>query len=70
MIGVEEKEQIRRAYFVEKKSKRQIGRERQHTWETIDKALTNAGASVYHLGKPRERPVIGDSLPYSSVVTH
>lgn len=60
MIGVEEKEQIRRAYFVEKKSKRQIGRERQHTWKTIDKALTNAGSEVYHLSRARVRPVIAD----------
>jgi transposase len=60
MIGVEEKEQIRRAYFVDKKSKRKIARERQHTWKTIDKALTHAGPGVYRLTKPRPRPVVGE----------
>ncbi len=39
MITVEEREAIRRAYYLDRKSKRQIAREQGHSRKTIDKAV-------------------------------
>lgn len=59
MIKVDKIEQIRRAYYVEGKSMRQIEREQHHSWRTIKKALANAEASSYTLKEAREAPVLG-----------
>jgi len=45
MISVEQREQIRRAYFLEHKSMRQIARELGHSRETVVKCRPH----VYHL---------------------
>lgn len=42
MIQVDEREQIRRAYFVEQQSVRRIARDLGHSRPTIRKALTSA----------------------------
>ena len=60
MITVEDREQIRRAYFVEHKSLRQIGRETGHSRRTIEKALQSAEPSPYTLKAPRAAPVLGE----------
>ena len=59
MIKVEDREKIRRAYFVEKKSIREIARELHHGRETVKKALESAAPATYTLEKPRPAPVLG-----------
>ena len=59
MLPVDEREQIRRAYYVEHKPKRQIARERGHARTTVDKALSDAALAGYHLSQPRSAPVLG-----------
>lgn len=59
MLNVDEKEQIRRAYFIEGKSIRRIARERRHDRRTVRAAIRDASPSRYKLTKPRTRPVLG-----------
>ena len=59
MISVEDREQIRRAYFIEKKSQRQIARELGHSRKTVRKAIESAEAMEYTLRQPRSSPVLG-----------
>lgn len=63
MIKVDKIERIRRAYYVEGKSMRQIAREYQHSWHTVKKALASAEAGRYTLKEPRDAPVLG---PYKA----
>lgn len=63
MIKVEERETIRRAYYIEEKSIRQIARELHHSRETIRKAIAAADPEPYTLQKPRRSPVLG---PYKA----
>ena len=65
MIKVDKIERIRRAYYVEGKSMRQIAREYQHSWHTVKKALASAEAGHYSLKEPREAPVLG---PYKAQI--
>ena len=58
MISVEDREQIRRAYFIEQKSLRQIASELHVSRKTIGKALASAEADVYTLKKPRPAPIL------------
>jgi transposase len=58
MISVEDREQIRRAYFIEQKSLRQIASELHISRKTIAKALASAEADVYTLKKPRPAPML------------
>lgn len=59
MINVEDREKIRRAYFVEHKSQRQIARETGHSRKTVKKAIESAEAEEYTLRKARPAPVLG-----------
>ncbi len=59
MITVEKREEIRRAYYVEKKSIRQIARELEVSRPTIRKAVTGAAAVKYELKQPRLAPKLG-----------
>jgi len=59
MLTVEDREVIRRAYFIEEKSIREIARERHHSRKTIRKALASAEAEQYTLTQPRSAPVLG-----------
>lgn len=59
MISVEDREQIRRAYFIEQKSLRQIAHELHVSRKTIAKALASAAADVYTLKAPRPAPILG-----------
>jgi transposase len=63
MIKVSKIEQIRRAYYLEGKSMRQIEREYHHAYKTIKKALGSAAAGSYTLKEPRDAPVLG---PYKA----
>jgi len=59
MITVDDHEQIRRAYFIDQKSKRQIARELQHSRSLVDRAVASSEAPGYHQAKPRAVPVLG-----------
>ena len=59
MISVEKREKIRRAYFVEKKSQRQIAREIKCSRDTVKKAIESAESGTYILRQPRPARVLG-----------
>lgn len=61
MIRVEEREKIRRAYFIEHKRMRQIAKELRHSRETVKKAIESAEPGGYRLKKPRPALVLGPS---------
>jgi transposase len=59
MISVENREQIRRAYFKDKKSLRQIAAELHIARKTVRKAIELAEAETYKLSEPRPAPILG-----------
>jgi transposase len=59
MISVQDRERIRRAYFIENKSMRQIAQELGHSRDTVKKAIESAKPGNYTLTKPRPAPVLG-----------
>jgi transposase len=59
MIQVDEKEQMRRAFYLEDKTIRQIARERHHSRDTVKEALTDPSSSEYDLQGSRDCPVMG-----------
>jgi transposase len=59
MRTVEDYEAIRRAYFLEGKSIREISRQLKHGRALVRKAITHAKPPGYHLSKPRSKPVLG-----------
>jgi len=63
MITVEDREKIRRAYFIEKKSQRQIAKELGCSRDTVKKAIESAEPGRYTLTQPRPAPVLG---PYKT----
>ncbi len=63
MITVDEKEAIRRAYYVEKKPIRQIQRELGYHRQTIRKALEGGKVPCYSRRKPRPSPVLDPVKP-------
>lgn len=65
MINVEQREKIRRAYFVEEKSIRQVARELKCSRRTVRKAIASAAPASYTLTVSRAAPVLG---PYKERV--
>ena len=65
MISVEDREKIRRAYFIEKKTIRQIAREFHVARKTVDKAIESAEAESYTCREPRPAPMLG---PYKQQI--
>lgn len=63
MITVQRREQIRRAYFVEHKSIRQIARELACSRQTVSQAIASAERSTYTQKVARAAPVLG---PYKA----
>lgn len=59
MISVNDRESIRRAYFVEHKSIREIAKEKGHSRKTVRKALESAEPGQYKLQEKRISPVLG-----------
>ena len=59
MISVEDREKIRRAYFIEKKSLRQIAKELRVARKTVRKAIASAEPEPYTLSEPRSAPILG-----------
>jgi len=62
---VDQREEIRRAYYVDGKSIRRIAREGHHDRRTVRKALRDAGPPRYTLQQPRARPILG---PYVELI--
>jgi transposase len=67
MIQVEDREQIRRAYFIDGKSVRQIARELGHSRTTVRQAIAAAEPNPYTLTMPRAAPVLG---PFKAAPDH
>src|SRR3974377_146374 len=65
MLTVDEKEVIRRDYFLHRKSMRQIARERHHSRKTIRKAIYDPGVPVYTRSRPALKVAIG---PFQEVI--
>lgn len=63
MLQVDDKEKIRRAFFLDNKSQRQIAQEFHHSRRTIAAALVNAKPSTYELYAPRASPVLARYKP-------
>ncbi|MCP4684417.1 MAG: IS21 family transposase [bacterium] len=59
MISVEDRERIRRAYFNEEKSIREIAQETGHSRPTVRKAIQSAKPTPYTLKVTRPAPVLG-----------
>jgi len=59
MIKVEDIEAIRRAYFIEGLSMREIARTLHHGRRLVKKAIADPGPYQYQLRKPRATPVLG-----------
>ena len=59
MIDVDEKELIRRDYFLQGLSMRRIARERGHSRQTVRRALEDPGTPVYHRRDTYPRPALG-----------
>ncbi len=60
---MDQKEIIRREYFIKRKSMREIAREFRHSRKTIHKAIMDPGIPVYTRKKPHGKPVTGPYLP-------
>ena len=58
MIQVDEKETIRRLYFIKRHSIRQIAEELNHSRKTVRKAIADASVPQYRLTAPRSSPVM------------
>ena len=65
MIQVDEKEKIRRLYFIKRHSIRKIAREHHYSRKTVRKAIQDASVPEYHLSVPKSYPVMG---PYLAVI--
>ena len=59
MVTVDEREIIRRAYYLEHKTIRQIARELKRSRTTVEKAIDEAKPTGYKLTEPRPAPVLG-----------
>jgi transposase len=65
MLTVQNYEQIRRAYYVNEKSIRQIEREFGHSYWTVRKALDSSEPTPYRLSQAKVAPVLG---PYQAQI--
>ena len=65
MIRVDEKERIRRAYFLQRKSIRQIARELRHARRTVRKAVYDPSPPRYTRVVPAAKPVLG---PFTAII--
>ena len=65
MVKVDEKERIRRAYFFQRKSIRQIARELHHARRTVRKAIYDPAPPRYTRVAPAIKPVLG---PFTAII--
>src|SRR5437879_13831997 len=59
MISEDARERMRRAYYLEKKTLRQIAREEGYSRVTIQKAISDASPRTYTMTQPRPAIVLG-----------
>src|SRR5438132_5713002 len=59
MISEDARERMRRSYYLEKKTLRQIAREEGYCRETIKKAISDASPRTYNMTQPRPAIVLG-----------
>jgi transposase len=59
MIDVESWEEIRRAYYLDQKSIREIERETGHAWRTVKRIIESGEPSKYVLKEGRDAPKLG-----------
>ena len=64
-LDEEAKERIRRSYYLDRKSMRQIAQEEGYSRPTIEKAIANQSTNPYHLRRPKPSPIFG---PYQARV--
>jgi transposase len=65
MLTVEQKEIIRRDFFIHRKSMRQIARDRHVSRKTIRKAVYDPGVPVYTRSRPAPKGTIG---PFEEII--
>jgi transposase len=65
MIQVDEKETIRRLYFIQRHSIREVAKELHHSRKTVKKAISDASVPEYHLAKARSSPVMD---PFKAII--
>ena len=63
MIKVDEKENIRRLFFIKRYSVRRIAREYHYSRKTVRKAIQDSAVPEYHLTRPKPYRVMGSYLP-------
>ena len=63
MIQVDEKEKIRRLYFLKRCSIRRIAREHHYSRKTIRNAINDASVPRYHRSVPKPYRIMGPFLP-------
>lgn len=63
MIKVDEKENIRRLYFIKRQSVRRIARENHYSRKTVRKAIADASVPEYHRSASKPYRVMGSYLP-------
>jgi len=65
MINVEHWERIRRAYYIDQKSMREIMRETGHAWRTVKRIIESTEPARYVLQQARRAPQLG---PYKEEI--
>jgi transposase len=63
MIKVDEKENIRRLFFIKRYSVRRIAREYHYSRKTVRKAIQDSAIPEYHLARPKPYRVMAPYLP-------
>ena len=66
MIKVDQKETLRRFYFIKRHSIRQIAEEFHRSRKTVRKAIADASVPQYRLAAPKPSPVMGPYPELSS----
>jgi transposase len=64
-LDEEARERIRRSYYLQEKSIRQIAKEEGYSRPTIEKAIENQPHNAYRLTRPKSAPIFG---PYQARV--
>ena len=62
MIKVDQKETLRRCYFIKRHSIRQIAEEFHRSRKTVRKAIADGSVPQYRLAAPKPSPVMGPYL--------
>jgi len=65
MIQVDEKETIRRLFFIQRYSIREISKELHHSRKTVRKAIRDASVPKYHLAQTRPCPAMD---PFKAII--